>query len=431
MHIFFKKYHRIGKTISIWFLSAILGISLAGLALMPEVARADCSSYIVMDAPSDGSTVSGTINVSAHVCSDGNDSVNTSAGIQFLIDGNSIGNAQVTAPYTTSLDTTQYPNGAHTIGAEGVDANGQEVFQSVNVTINNSGSGSSGTGSSPGGSGSGNCNGNHITVTSPANGATVSGTIVFTAQTCSDASDTVSNTGIIFIVDNNANAPSTLSTSPYTTPIDTTKLQNGVHSVVAATTDNEGPVDSNPVTFTVNNPNSTFGSGGSGTSGNNPSSNPFGSGGSYYSGSSSNGSQSGSGQSGSGQNGSSQSGSTSSSIPGSGISNSTVPGGSTTSTSSFGSTGCTKDSTSNRICNPLPENDLMTLVLTLLKYFMGIIGIIAVVVIVIAGFQLVVSQGDPTAVKSARSSITNAIIGLVVAMLAYSIVAIIEGILKH
>ncbi|GAC1412914.1 MAG: hypothetical protein NVSMB66_3470 [Candidatus Doudnabacteria bacterium] len=92
--------------------------------------------------------------------------------------------------------------------------------------------------------------------------------------------------------------------------------------------------------------------------------------------------------------------------------------------------GCSFDSQSTTLCNPLPDNNLDSIVVRALKYILGIIGSVAVVVIVIAGFRMVASQGNSEAIKGAKNSIQWAIIGLVVAFLAYAMVAIVSATLK-
>lgn len=51
-----------------------------------------------------------------------------------------------------------------------------------------------------------------------------------------------------------------------------------------------------------------------------------------------------------------------------------------------------------------------------------ILGAIAVIVIIIAGIMFTVSAGDPARAKKAKDAILYAVIGLVVALLAYAIV---------
>lgn len=51
-----------------------------------------------------------------------------------------------------------------------------------------------------------------------------------------------------------------------------------------------------------------------------------------------------------------------------------------------------------------------------------IIGAIAVIMLIIGGIRYTISQGDSSAVQSAKNTILYAVIGIVVAILAYAIV---------
>jgi hypothetical protein len=59
-----------------------------------------------------------------------------------------------------------------------------------------------------------------------------------------------------------------------------------------------------------------------------------------------------------------------------------------------------------------------------------VIGAIAVVMLIIGGIRYVVSQGDQNAVTSAKNTILYAIIGIVVAFLAYAAVNFLTSQLK-
>lgn len=63
--------------------------------------------------------------------------------------------------------------------------------------------------------------------------------------------------------------------------------------------------------------------------------------------------------------------------------------------------------------------DIIKLIVDVLLY---IIAAVSVVMIVIGGFRYVVSQGDSSAVTSAKNTILYAVIGLLVAIFAYAIV---------
>lgn len=60
-----------------------------------------------------------------------------------------------------------------------------------------------------------------------------------------------------------------------------------------------------------------------------------------------------------------------------------------------------------------------------LQLVFGIAGAVAVLVITVAAFQYVVSQGDPQATAKAKNTILYAIIGLIVCALAFTIVTFV------
>ncbi len=66
----------------------------------------------------------------------------------------------------------------------------------------------------------------------------------------------------------------------------------------------------------------------------------------------------------------------------------------------------------------------LQVVVNILLFF---VGAFAVIMIVIAGFRFVSANGDANTVSSARNTIMYAVIGLVVAYLAYALVNFIVG----
>ena len=58
----------------------------------------------------------------------------------------------------------------------------------------------------------------------------------------------------------------------------------------------------------------------------------------------------------------------------------------------------------------------------IINYILYAVGVAAIVMMIVAGIQMTTSAGDPGAVKKAKMTLTYAIIGLVVAILAYAIV---------
>lgn len=73
---------------------------------------------------------------------------------------------------------------------------------------------------------------------------------------------------------------------------------------------------------------------------------------------------------------------------------------------------------------------LTTAVGSIINAVIGIIGLIAVVVIVIGGVFLITSGGDEEKTKEGKNYITYGIIGVIVVVLAYSIVTFVIGGIK-
>lgn len=59
---------------------------------------------------------------------------------------------------------------------------------------------------------------------------------------------------------------------------------------------------------------------------------------------------------------------------------------------------------------------------TILPYIFGAAGIALLIYLVIGGFQFMLSRGDSKAMQGAQSKITNAVIGFVIVILAFTIV---------
>lgn len=74
--------------------------------------------------------------------------------------------------------------------------------------------------------------------------------------------------------------------------------------------------------------------------------------------------------------------------------------------------------------NPLPQVK-GSFVHSLISILISITAAIALLIIVIAGFRYIVSQGDPKAVAKAKGAIIYALVGLLVAILAQAIVVFV------
>lgn len=77
----------------------------------------------------------------------------------------------------------------------------------------------------------------------------------------------------------------------------------------------------------------------------------------------------------------------------------------------------------------LASGDLATIVGRVISGFLGLLGIIAVVLIIYAGYLWTTSAGDETKITSAKNTLKNAIIGLVLIFSSWAIVNFILGLL--
>src|SRR5437016_1067048 len=114
-------------------LSAMIGWGL----IAPQPAQAQLGSLVVnVTSPASGSTVSGTVPVTASVTIVG---ALTVAGVQFKLDGNNLGAEDTSAPYSVSWNTTTASNGSHTLTAVARDGLLGTLWTSdpVTVTVSN------------------------------------------------------------------------------------------------------------------------------------------------------------------------------------------------------------------------------------------------------------------------------------------------------
>ncbi len=196
---------------------------------LEALAQLPGSLIVTMTSPTSGSTVSGTITVSASVSIVGSLTV---AGVQFYLDGAPLGAEDTTAPYSVSWNTTTASNGSHTLTAVARDLLGLRFTSDpVTVTVFNDKTPPT------------------VSLTSPAAGSTVSGTITVSAT----ASDNVGVVGVQFRLDG-AGLGTEGTTAPYSVTWDTTTASNGSHTLTVVARDAAGnTATSAPVTVTVSN----------------------------------------------------------------------------------------------------------------------------------------------------------------------------------
>lgn len=82
--------------------------------------------------------------------------------------------------------------------------------------------------------------------------------------------------------------------------------------------------------------------------------------------------------------------------------------------------GTSSDSTS--ICGAAQQDTVPNLVKRVVNILLYVLGIIAVIAIIIGGIRYATANGDSSAVKSAKDTIMYAVIGLIVAIMAFTIV---------
>ena len=185
---------------------------------------------VAMTAPSNGSTVAGSITVSANA----SDNVAV-AGVQFQLNGANLGAEDTAAPYSITWNTTTVANGSYTLDAIARDSSGNRTTSaSVTVTVSNNSSDTTPP---------------TVSMTAPANGASVSGSVTVAAN----ASDNVGVAGVQFQLDG-ANLGTEDTAAPYSISWDTTTTANGSHTLTAVARDAAGNrTTSSPVTVTVSN----------------------------------------------------------------------------------------------------------------------------------------------------------------------------------
>ena len=154
-----------------------------------------------MTRPAEGATVSGVVTLEATASDD-----IAVTGVQFTIDGAPAGPDQAAPPYVLSWETGAMANGTHTVSVTAHDAAGNAQTSSATVTVSND--------TTP----------PEMTLTSPAEGATIAGLVTLSA----DASDTGGVAGVRFAVDGVALGAED-TTSPYAVAWDSLTVASGTH----------------------------------------------------------------------------------------------------------------------------------------------------------------------------------------------------------
>jgi hypothetical protein len=78
----------------------------------------------------------------------------------------------------------------------------------------------------------------------------------------------------------------------------------------------------------------------------------------------------------------------------------------------------------------LTANDVARIVINIRNWFAGIVLIIAVMAVLVSAFMFMTAGGDDKKVDTAKKILKNAIIGIVVALLAFGAVSLISNTLN-
>src|SRR3989338_10197628 len=71
--------------------------------------------------------------------------------------------------------------------------------------------------------------------------------------------------------------------------------------------------------------------------------------------------------------------------------------------------------------------DLKTTVINIIQWVLGILALVAVIMIIIAGFQWMTAAGNEEKVEKAKKVISAAVIGLIIVLLAWAIVIFVAN----
>lgn len=70
----------------------------------------------------------------------------------------------------------------------------------------------------------------------------------------------------------------------------------------------------------------------------------------------------------------------------------------------------------------VPTRSLSEMITTISNTILAIVGVVAVLFLILGGFQYIASAGNPEQIGKAKNTVFYAIIGIIVAILAYVIV---------
>ncbi len=87
----------------------------------------------------------------------------------------------------------------------------------------------------------------------------------------------------------------------------------------------------------------------------------------------------------------------------------------------------TNDGSGGSICDAAQKDNVQDFVKNTVNVALMVLGMVAVIMIVIGGIRYTTSNGDSSSMKGAKDTILYAVVGLVIAILAYAIVNFVLG----
>lgn len=79
----------------------------------------------------------------------------------------------------------------------------------------------------------------------------------------------------------------------------------------------------------------------------------------------------------------------------------------------------------------LGSADLQETVIAIIQWVLGLLGLVAVIMILVGGFKWMTAGGNEESIESAKKLLTAAIIGLIIVLLAWAIVIFAIGVLNN
>jgi hypothetical protein len=192
---------------------------------------------VSISAPANGDTVNGPVTINANASDTGGSGV---ASVTFKVDGTTI-STDTSAPFTASWNSTAVPNGNHDLTAVAADGAGNTTT-SATVTVNVQNTAPPADTTPP-----------TVSMTAPANGATVNGPSVAVSANAADETGGSGIASVQFQLDG-ASLGGPVTTAPYSITWDTTSVANGPHQLKAVAKDVAGnSTTSTAVSVTVQN----------------------------------------------------------------------------------------------------------------------------------------------------------------------------------